>query len=74
MLKWISCYLSGRHDYQVRCEPGAIYLGCRHCGKRSMGWELQAERGIPAPIPVTSSPASVRAHAHARHAHAHAAR
>ena len=70
MLKWISCYLSGRHDYQVRCEPGAIYLGCRHCGKRSMGWELRAERGTPARVPVTTS-TPVRAHAHA---HAHAAR
>jgi hypothetical protein len=65
MLKWISCYLSGRHDFQVRCEPGAIYLGCRHCGKRSMGWELQAERGTPARVPVTNPGPAVRAHAHA---------
>jgi len=65
MLKWISCYLSGRHDFQVRCEPGAIFLGCRHCGKRSMGWELRADRGTPARVPVTTSSPAVRAHAHA---------
>ena len=65
MWNLISCYLSGKHDYQVRCEPGAIFLGCRHCGKRSMGWELRAEAATPARVPVTSSPNAVRAHAHA---------
>jgi hypothetical protein len=65
MWNWISCYLSGKHDYQVRCEPGAIYLGCRQCGKRSMGWELRAEAGTPARVAVTSAPTPVRAHAHA---------
>ena len=41
MLKWITCYLSGRHDYIVSCEPGTIFLKCNHCGRRSNGWELQ---------------------------------
>ena len=65
MWNWISCYLSGKHDYQVRCEPGAIFLGCRHCGKRSLGWELGAEAATPVRVPVTGTPNPVRAHAHA---------
>jgi hypothetical protein len=36
------CYLSGQHDFGVRCEPGAIYLRCIHCGRRSAGWALSA--------------------------------
>ena len=70
MWNLISCYLSGRHDYQVRCVPGAIYLCCHHCGKRSMGWELRAHAQgatgmpMPVPVPVTSSPRHAAAHAH----------
>ena len=48
MLKWITCYLSGKHDYLVACEPGAIFLKCNHCGRRSNGWELQHERSMQA--------------------------
>jgi hypothetical protein len=36
-----SCYLSGQHDFGVRCEPGEIYLRCIHCGRRSPGWALK---------------------------------
>jgi hypothetical protein len=36
------CYLSGQHDFGVRCEPGQIYLRCIHCGRRSPGWALSA--------------------------------
>jgi hypothetical protein len=36
------CYLSGQHDFGVRCEPGEIYLRCIHCGRRSAGWALSA--------------------------------
>ena len=36
------CYLSGQHDFGVRCEPGEIYLRCIHCGRRSPGWALSA--------------------------------
>jgi len=46
MLKWITCYLSGRHDFKVSCEPGAIFLSCQHCGRRSTGWELRQERAL----------------------------
>jgi len=48
MLKWITCYLSGKHDYVVACEPGAIFLKCNHCDRRSNGWELQHERTMQA--------------------------
>jgi hypothetical protein len=48
MLKWITCYLSGKHDFQVACEPGAIYLRCHHCGRRSNGWALQHEQTLQA--------------------------
>jgi hypothetical protein len=34
------CYLSGQHDFGVRCEPGEIYLRCIHCGRLSPGWAL----------------------------------
>ena len=68
MWNLISCYLSGRHDYQVRCEPGAIFLACHHCGKRSMGWELRAQNQMDArvPVPVTAGPRQVASHAHSR--------
>jgi hypothetical protein len=36
------CYLSGQHDFGVRCEPGEIYLRCIHCGRRSAGWAVSA--------------------------------
>jgi hypothetical protein len=40
MWKWFNCYLSGRHEYGVWCEPGAIFLRCVHCGRRSSGWSI----------------------------------
>jgi hypothetical protein len=49
MWNWLNCYLSGRHDFGVSCEPGAIFLRCIHCGKRSNGWELQGRQGPLAP-------------------------
>ena len=44
MWNWFNCYLSGRHDYGVWCEPGTIYLRCLHCGKRSTGWAVRGEQ------------------------------
>ncbi len=41
MWNWLSCYLSGRHEFGVSCEPDAIFLRCVHCGRRSQGWALQ---------------------------------
>ena len=43
MWKWFNCYLSGRHDFGMWCEPGAIFLRCIHCGKRSSGWIVDPE-------------------------------
>jgi hypothetical protein len=43
MWNWFNCYLSGRHDYSAWCEPGAIFLRCVHCGKRSTGWDVNAK-------------------------------
>jgi len=55
MWNWLNCYLSGRHDFGVTCEPGAIFLRCIHCGKRSNGWELQGRQA-----PLTPAKAQLR--------------
>ena len=44
MLKALICYLTGRHEYAVTCEPGSIFLQCRNCARRSSGWELREAR------------------------------
>jgi hypothetical protein len=41
MWNLVRCYLSGRHDYGVGCEPGSIFLRCVHCGHRSSGWTVE---------------------------------
>ena len=43
MWNLFNCYFSGRHDYGVWCAPGAIFLRCVHCGRRSPGWSLDAK-------------------------------
>jgi hypothetical protein len=55
MWNWFSCYLSGRHDYGMWCEPGAIFLRCVHCGRRSGGWALEAK---PHSVLTASKPTS----------------
>jgi hypothetical protein len=47
MWNWFNCYLSGRHDYGMWCEPGAIFLRCVHCGRRSPGWSVQTTKPQP---------------------------
>jgi hypothetical protein len=47
MWNWFNCYLSGRHEYGVWCEPGSIFLRCIHCGKRSPGWAIGAHADAP---------------------------
>ena len=42
MWNWFNCRVSGRHEYGVWCEPGAIYLRCVHCKRRSSGWAVDA--------------------------------
>ena len=44
MWNWFNCYLSGRHEFGVWCEPGAIFLRCVHCGRRSSGWAIDAKQ------------------------------
>jgi hypothetical protein len=65
MWNLINCYLSGRHDYGMWCEPGAMFLRCVHCGKRSSGWAVEAKFHITAPRPAAPSrPTLVPAPAH----------
>jgi hypothetical protein len=45
----LNCYLSGRHDFGVKCEPGAIFLRCVHCGHRSPGWSIDGKSHPPTP-------------------------
>jgi len=61
MWNLFNCYLSGRHDYGMWCEPGQIFLRCVHCGKRSPGWSVTAKpthmsepRATVAPAPTTA--------------------
>lgn len=58
MWNWFNCYLSGRHEYGVWCEPGAIFLRCVHCGKRSSGWDLAEPPASAAPPPTVAAAAS----------------
>ena len=48
MWKWFNCYLSGRHNFGVSCEPGAIFLRCSQCGRRSPGWTVDRKPNSPA--------------------------
>ena len=65
MWNLFNCYLSGRHDYGMWCEPGAIFLRCVHCGKRSPGWAVEgrghapdAVGNVPPPAPLVKPPLS----------------
>ena len=59
MWNWFNCYLSGRHDFGVWCEPGAIFLRCVHCGRRSPGWSVDANAHPTVTTPKSSSTARV---------------
>jgi hypothetical protein len=62
MWNLVNCYLSGRHDFGMWCEPGTIFLRCVHCGKRSSGWSLEPKtQTLPVlrATTVTASPASI---------------
>ncbi len=54
MFNWFNCYLSGRHEFGVWCEPGAIFLRCVHCGSRSPGWAIDAKPKQTASLPMTA--------------------
>lgn len=52
MWNWFNCYLSGRHEYGVWCEPGAIFLRCVHCGRRSSGWDIARQTPQTTATPI----------------------
>jgi len=56
MWNLFNCYLSGRHDYGMWCEPGTIFLRCVHCGKRSSGWNMQPTQPALTPRPAALTP------------------
>jgi hypothetical protein len=60
MWSWLYCYLSGRHDYGVWCEQGAIFLRCVHCGRRSTGWAVESKRTEAARVPLRAEPMPAR--------------
>jgi hypothetical protein len=65
MWNWFNCYLSGRHEYGVWCEPGTIFLRCTHCGRRSSGWSLNTTADVDPPrhehiVKPTLTPAAGR--------------
>ena len=60
MWNWFNCYLSGRHEFGVWCEPGTVFLRCVHCGKRSAGWALENK------APVAAKPIEKKRMARAR--------
>ena len=51
-----NCYLSGRHDYGMWCEPGQIFLRCVHCGKRSSGWAVERKPEAAPRATVATAP------------------
>jgi hypothetical protein len=55
---WLSCYLSGRHDYSAWCEPGTIFLRCVHCGRRSSGWSVDPKPRHQAALPAPPTAAA----------------
>ncbi len=61
MWNWFNCYLSGRHDYGMWCEPGAIFLRCVHCGRRSGGWALDTTPQTAAKPTGKAAPRAARA-------------
>jgi hypothetical protein len=55
MWQSILCYLSGQHEFTVACEPEAVFLQCRSCGRRSSGWALRsADTRVAAPVHATT--------------------
>ena len=56
MWTWFNCYLSGRHEFGVWCEPGAIFLRCLHCGRRSSGWALEGKPVSSRSLPPVNHP------------------
>ena len=69
MWNLIGCYLLGQHEYDVRSEPGTMFLKCAHCGRRSAGWVLDEKREAArarADRAHAEAPAHQHANEHAR--------
>jgi hypothetical protein len=49
MWNWFNCRVSGRHDFAMSSESGAMFLACAHCGRRSAGWSVEAKARKPVP-------------------------
>jgi hypothetical protein len=47
MWNWFNCRVSGRHDFAMSSESGAVFLCCAHCGRRSSGWSLETKARKP---------------------------
>ena len=63
MWNWFNCYMSGRHEYGMWCEPGTIFLRCVHCGRRSAGWTVNDAAPKPHPVKAnvrSAGPGSTR--------------
>ena len=61
MWNWFNCYLSGRHEYGMWCEPGTIFLRCVHCGRRSPGWSVEGKDALPPGQPTQALRAPIGA-------------
>ena len=49
MLARLRCFLRHTHDYQLRRQPGRLFLECAHCGHCSPGWVVAKK---PGPLPA----------------------
>ena len=56
MWNLFNCYLSGRHEFSMWCEPGTVFLRCMHCGRRSSGWAIDGRAAL-SPVVVTTAKA-----------------
>lgn len=61
MWNWFNCYLSGRHEYGPWCEPGAMFLRCLHCGRRSPGWSIDAKPQSTMTLPASAKSSIAKA-------------
>ncbi len=61
MPNWLTCKLTGRHEYSVWCEDGAMFLRCTSCGRRSHGWQVGSKPptvGTRLDRPIASRPSA----------------
>src|SRR5215208_2321124 len=68
MWKFVRCRLFRGHDFQMRRDPGALFLQCTHCGRRSEGWQLPEPRMKRSREPLRLLLAETESAVHAGHA------